>query len=76
MKKIKWDWEKIGRLIPYLVLLGAFLFSVGIYAYLGTHNLDSDQSSDMVMAQLLKSIAANSAVIHSQIFLLTAITLS
>lgn len=53
MKKIKWDWEKIRRLLPYLVLLGAWLFSVGIYAYLGTHNLDSDQSSDMVMAQLL-----------------------
>ena len=53
MKKIKWDWEKIRRLLPYLVLLGAWLFSVGIYAYLGTHNLDSDQSSDLVMAQLL-----------------------
>lgn len=42
-----------GGGVPLLVLLGAWLFSVSVYAYLGTHNLDSDQSSEMVLAQLL-----------------------
>ena len=43
------------RVIPYAVLIAAYLFSVGIYAYLGTHNLDADRSSEMVLADLLNS---------------------
>lgn len=42
-----------GNGLPVLVLICAYLFSVGVYAYLGTHNLDSDQSGEMVLAQLL-----------------------
>jgi len=45
--------EKLYCILPYLVLLGALLFSVGMYAYLGAHNLDSDRSSEMILANLL-----------------------
>lgn len=44
---------KLHRILPYLVLLGAWLFSVGVYAYMGGENLDADRSSEMVLASLL-----------------------
>lgn len=43
----------MGGGLPLLILIGAWLFSISVYAYLGAHNLDSDQSSEMVLAQLL-----------------------
>jgi len=46
-------WEKLERILPYLVLLGAYLISVGIFAYAGCENLNSDMSSEMVLANLL-----------------------
>jgi len=50
---MKSRWEKLGRLLPYLVLLAAYLISVGIFAYAGCENLNSDMSSEMVLANLL-----------------------
>lgn len=45
--------EKIYRIIPWMVLAAAMLFTVGMYALYGAHNLDSDISSEMVLADLL-----------------------
>lgn len=45
--------EKFYRILPYVVLLGAYIFSVAIYARLGAHNLDADRSSEMILANLL-----------------------
>lgn len=45
--------EKIYRIIPWMVLAVAMLFTVGMYALYGAHNLDSDISSEMVLADLL-----------------------
>ena len=53
MKRMKRTWEKIERLLPYLVLLSAYLISVGIFAYAGCENLNSDMASEMVLANLL-----------------------
>jgi len=50
---VKSKWEKAERLLPYLVLLAAYLISVGIFAYAGCENLNSDMSSEMVLADLL-----------------------
>ncbi len=43
----------LKRLLPWLVLAGAIALSVGIFALYGEHNLDSDMSSEFVLAQLL-----------------------
>ena len=45
--------EKLGHILPWLVLLAAYLFSVGIFAYMGCENLDADMTSEMVLADLL-----------------------
>ena len=45
---VKWQ-----RILPWLVLVAALAFSIGIYARSGRHNLDADMSSEMVLAQLL-----------------------
>lgn len=39
--------------LPYLTLAAALIWAVGLYAAYGRHNLDSDMSSEMVLAQLL-----------------------
>lgn len=44
--------------LPYIALAAAFLLSVGAYALYGGHNLDSDISSEMVLAQLLNDEGA------------------
>lgn len=41
------------RVLPYMVLIAAYLMSVGLFALYGQHNLDSDMSSEMVLAQVL-----------------------
>lgn len=43
----------LKRGLPYLVLLAAYLMSVGIFALYGEHNLDSDMSSEMILASIL-----------------------
>lgn len=48
----------LKKSLPWLVLIGAYLFSVGIYAWMGAHNLDADQSSEMVLASLLNEEGA------------------
>lgn len=50
---MKSKWERLERILPYLVLLAAYLLSVGIFAVMGSENLDSDMSSEMVLANLL-----------------------
>lgn len=45
--------NRLGRVWPYLVLAGAWLFSVGLFALTGMHNLNSDMSSELVLADLL-----------------------
>lgn len=45
--------RKISRALPLLVLIACLAVSVGIYAAYGQHNLDSDISSEFVLAQLL-----------------------
>lgn len=39
--------------LPYFVLAAAYAISVGLFALYGEHNLDSDMSSEMVLANLL-----------------------
>jgi len=51
MKKV--GWNSLCRILPWLVLLAAYLFSVGIFALYGSHNLDADMSSEMILADLL-----------------------
>ncbi|MBQ4608816.1 MAG: hypothetical protein IJB18_04460 [Clostridia bacterium] len=46
IKNMKW-------VLPLIVLAACLAFSVGVYAVYGEHNLDSDISSEMVLAQLL-----------------------
>ncbi len=43
----------IKRILPWLVLACSIALSVGIFALYGQHNLDSDMSSELVLAQLL-----------------------
>lgn len=55
---MKKRWEKLERWLPYLVLLCAYLLSVGIFAVMGSENLDSDMSSEMVLASDLNEEGA------------------
>lgn len=48
----------IQRGLPYLVLIAAYLMSVGLFALYGEHNLDSDMSSEMVLAEVLNEEGA------------------
>ncbi len=41
------------HLLPLLIFLACLALSVGVYAVYGQHNLDSDISSEFVLAQLL-----------------------
>ena len=41
------------RLLPWLLLAAAFALSVGYYALYGAHNLNADDSSEMVLAAQL-----------------------
>lgn len=45
----------VVRMLPYAVLAAALVLSVSAYALNGMHNLDSDMSSEMVLADLLNS---------------------
>lgn len=51
MKKA--GWKLLYRILPWVILAAAYLFSIGSYALYGQHNLDSDLSSEMVLADLL-----------------------
>jgi len=51
MKKV--GWSMLHKVLPWAVLLAAYLFSVGTFALYGSHNLDADMSSEMVLADLL-----------------------
>ena len=44
--------EKCLKSIPWLALACAFLLSVTFFACFGSHNLDADMSSELVLAQL------------------------
>ena len=39
--------------LPWLVLLAAYLLSVGLFARYGMHNVDSDMASEMILADML-----------------------
>jgi len=45
--------EKAVRFLPWLVLFAALAYTIGIYALYGECGLDSDVSSEMVLAELL-----------------------
>lgn len=45
--------RRLGRAWPWLVLAGAWLFSAGLFACFGMHNIDSDMASELVLAALL-----------------------
>ncbi len=45
--------KKKPNLLPWLVLAAAYLFAVGFQAVYGMHNLNADNSSEMVLADLL-----------------------
>jgi len=47
--------NKLQRMTPWLVLLCAYVFAVGIVALYGAHNVNSDMSSEMVLAALLNA---------------------
>lgn len=48
MKRITWK-----QALPWIALICAYALSMGYYAAFGMHNLDSDMSSEMVLADLL-----------------------
>jgi len=52
-KRIKRIFLWLERRLPYFVLTAAYVISVGLFALYGEHNLDSDMSSEMVLANLL-----------------------
>lgn len=41
------------HILPWAVLALCYLFTVGVFAAYGAHNIDSDMASEMVLAQLL-----------------------
>lgn len=45
--------NKLTRALPYIVLAASLVFVVGVAALWGAHNIDADQSSEMVLADLL-----------------------
>lgn len=45
--------EKVIRILPWLLLACALVFTIGAYALFGECGLDSDVSSEMVLAELL-----------------------
>ncbi|MBP3428423.1 MAG: hypothetical protein J6M47_09210 [Clostridia bacterium] len=45
--------KKWTAILPYLVLAAALALAIGPLALWGSHNLDADQSSEMVLASLL-----------------------
>jgi len=45
--------EKAIRILPWIVLVCALVFTIGAYALYGECGLDSDVSSEMVLAELL-----------------------
>ena len=51
---MRWNWRKIAGLSGLILVCAVCLaISVGTYAVYGQHNLDSDISSEFVLAQLL-----------------------
>ena len=48
MKRIK-----LQHVLPWCVLIGAYVLSVGFFALYGQHNLDADMSCEMIYADLL-----------------------
>ena len=51
---MKWNWRRIAGLSGLILVCAVCLaISVGAYAVYGQHNLDSDISSEFVLAQLL-----------------------
>lgn len=45
--------NRIRKCLPWLMLAVCYLFTVGVYALYGAHNMDSDVASEMVLADLL-----------------------
>lgn len=45
--------KNLRRALPWAVLALCYLFTVGVFALYGAHNIDSDMSGEMVLAQLL-----------------------
>ena len=45
--------DKIVRVLPWLILACALVYTIGMYALYGPCGLDSDISSEMVLAELL-----------------------
>lgn len=50
--------KKIRRLIPWLVLAAAYIFTMGVYALKGEYGLNADISSEMVLADVLNEEGA------------------
>lgn len=50
--------KEMAHLLPWLLLAAAFALSVGYYALYGAHNLNADDSSEMVLANQLNEEGA------------------
>lgn len=50
--------KTIRRVLPYLVLAAAYVFTIGVYALVGEYGLNADISSEMVLADLLNEEGA------------------
>lgn len=45
--------KKLLRALPWMILAAAYLFSVGYWGLFGAHNLNSDDSAEMILAAQL-----------------------
>ena len=45
--------KKLCRALPWLMVVAAYLLTITFFALYGSHNLNADDSSEMVLANLL-----------------------